>query len=38
MVNGLPETPVEMDGKVTFPEQMDEDVGSVIVIDNFNIT
>jgi quinol monooxygenase YgiN len=37
MVNGLPERLVEMDEKVTFLEQLEEDVGSVIVINKFNV-
>jgi hypothetical protein len=28
---------VEMDEKVTFPEQMEEDIGPVILINKFNV-
>ena len=37
MVNGIPERLVEMDEKVTFLQQMDEDVGPVMQINKFNV-
>ena len=37
MVNGIPERLVEMDEKVTFLQQMDEDVRPVMQINKFNV-
>src|ERR687892_11814 len=37
LVNGIPEKLVEMDEKVTFVEQMDEDAGPVMQINKFNV-
>jgi quinol monooxygenase YgiN len=37
MVNGIPERLVEMDQKVTFLQQIDEDVGPVMQINKFNV-
>ena len=37
IVNGIPERLVEMDEKVTFLQQIDEDVGPVMQINKFNV-
>jgi quinol monooxygenase YgiN len=37
MVNGIPERLVEMDEKVTFLQQIDEDVGPVMQINKFDV-
>jgi quinol monooxygenase YgiN len=37
LVNGIPEKLVEMDERVTFVEQMDEDTGPVMQINKFNV-
>ena len=37
LVNGIPEKLTEMDEQVTFVDQMNEDVGPVILINKFNV-
>ncbi len=37
LVNGIPEKLTEIDEQVTFVDQMNEDVGPVILINKFNV-